>query len=164
MAAHGPLPHAVLGLETRRPGQRAQLAALPDHPGRTEQASAPESLGDAGRAAWDAALASAPWLTTDADLLLVAQWAQLCDEQALLRSVLSRGHRTTAGSRGQRVDSPHVAQLRAVEATILKYAQALGLGPMNRGRLGVPLAPRPRPATVSGDELAAARAALEATR
>lgn len=163
MATHGPLSHAVLGLPTRRPGQRAQLAALPvmmagDLP------TPPDSLSDAGRRGWTDALSSAPWLTAPVDLVLLEQWALLLDEAALLRGRLARGARTTRGSRGQRVDEPIIPQLRAVENGLLKFAQTLGLGPMNRARLNVPLAPPTSPSQVTGDDRAAARAALAASR
>jgi phage terminase small subunit len=164
MAAHGPLSAVVLGRETRRPRQNAKLAQVPDAPLRTEHTSAPASLGEVGQRGWADALASAPWLTTPADLALLLIFCELLDEQTLLRGVLARGHRTVKGSRDQRVDSPVVGQLRAVESQILKFANTLGLGPMNRGRLGVALSPRPAPALVTDEDAARVRAALAANR
>lgn len=134
MGARGPISHGAKGKRTfgnRRGG--AEVVALP----AVSVPVAPERLGDAGRMAWSAAFASAPWLRSDVDVDLAGQWADLHDEREELRGLVAEHGRTARGSMGQQVDSPYVTQLRAVEAQILRLAAVLGLGPQNAARLGV---------------------------
>jgi P27 family predicted phage terminase small subunit len=121
----------------------AELVALRGGRDAPVSVGAPVGLGVAGVEAWEAALASAAWLQSDADLLVLRHFADLADERAELRALIAQHGRTTTGSQGQLVESPYVGQLHRVEASMLKTAAVLGLGPTNAARLGVPL---PKPA------------------
>jgi P27 family predicted phage terminase small subunit len=99
----------------------------------------PSSLGKAGQSAWRVVFAECKWLTS-ADIATVERLSRLRDEEAELLALVESAGRTTRGSQGQLVDHPYVGQLRAVEASMVRLEQVLGLGPLHRARLGIAVA------------------------
>jgi hypothetical protein len=67
----------------------------------------------------------------------VERLARLHDEREELQDAIEGAGRTARGSTGQLVTHPYVEQLRAVENSILKHEQVLGVGPVHRARLGI---------------------------
>jgi P27 family predicted phage terminase small subunit len=141
MGSRGPISHAVRGLPNAGHGypnrtcHGAPVSASVPEAGAPP--SAPSSLHAAGRDAWGALWASSPWLWSDVDQLLAAQWAALFDERRELLAALSDTGRTARGSMGQPVTHPVVDQLRQVENSMLKLGAVLGVGPQNAARLGI---------------------------
>lgn len=122
--------------------------------------NAPRELGSAGRRAWYSARRSAPWLDGGGDELLLRRFAALHDERANLEAEIAEHGRFTVGSMGQQVEHPAVRMLVSLDERTLKFASALGIGPVARRRLtGRFDAPRERPqlATVTDIYAAAER-------
>jgi P27 family predicted phage terminase small subunit len=151
-----PIPNRVKGNPTH--GHRTQaekqrhLAPVSTIPGPVSAASspvssiplrAPRDLAPEGRAAWRMAVKSAPWLRTEIDGLLLRRWCELHAESAELRREIGEHGRTSAGSKGQLVESPGVGMLRSVDEQALRLASVLGLGPLHAARLGVAVAALP---------------------
>jgi P27 family predicted phage terminase small subunit len=137
MGQRGPLPHKAKGKPTReRPRRASKEIVVSPNGGPSPLPAMPEHLGEAGAAQWRAA-ASAPWLCTAADFLLLEHLAEAVDERHQLRDMIAEGGRIAHGSTGQPVTAPPVEQLRAVEAQIHRLASMLGLGAGPRARLGV---------------------------
>ena len=113
--------------------KRANLAVEP----MAKAPAPPRSLGGPGAKAWKAVWAQcAPWLT-EGDRDVVERLARLHDERAELLALIKRAGRTSRGSTGQLVTHPYVDQLRAVETSILRHEQVLGVGAAHRARLGI---------------------------
>ncbi len=133
MGSRGPLPHAATGKPTREVPRKVPTQV---NVGPIPLPSMPEHLGEAGAAQWRAA-ASAPWLCTAADFLLLEHLADAVDERAELRVMIAETGRIARGSMGQPVTAPAAEQLRQVETQIHRLASMLGLGAGPRARLGV---------------------------
>jgi P27 family predicted phage terminase small subunit len=132
----GQISKAAQGrISTRHGGDpEPTLMRLPDP---AKLPDPPDHLGDAGRAAWRAVFLSAPWLGSDADLMLAAQLCDLTDERDALRQVIEREGRLAVGSQGQVVAHPAVSMLRACEKSLMHVAAVLGIGARNAASLGV---------------------------
>lgn len=92
--------------------------------------------------------------------MLLRRFAALHDERANLEAEIAEHGRFTVGSMGQQVEHPAVRMLVSLDERTLKFASALGIGPVARRRLtGRFDAPRERPqlATVTDIYAAAER-------
>jgi P27 family predicted phage terminase small subunit len=95
-------------------------------------------LGTPGRNCWRKTWkAASKWLVLASDGPVVERYAALHDEVAQLRDLIADRGREATGSMGQRVTAPAVEQLRQVERLLLEHERVLGLGPLNRSRLGL---------------------------
>jgi P27 family predicted phage terminase small subunit len=138
MGATGPISKEALGQPSHGHAKVAKAAAVVALPVNARAVpDAPAHLGDAGMTAWKRSWEAAAWLGTAADEEVVGMYCELVDERAELRNLVRDHGRTTRGSQGQMVDHPHVGQLRAVEAEIVKLWAVIGLGPVNQAKLGI---------------------------
>jgi P27 family predicted phage terminase small subunit len=100
-------------------------------------APAPEHLDSERRRLWETLWKRCPWLDDDLDREAVLRYLDdLTEREGLLEALTAEG-RTVEGSKGQRVTSPLVAQLRQVNAELGQIEGALGLTSAARTRQGL---------------------------
>lgn len=152
----------VVPVERKRkrgnPGKRPLPEVVSALPATEKPPAAPKGLGPEGRAFWKRAWSvGREWVAGETDWTLVAMTAQLLDERAELRTLLAdpKVGRTFTLATGRVSSRPEVAQVREVEAQLLKHLAALGFTPADRTRLGVAEVKR----MSALDELVARRAA-----
>lgn len=74
-------------------------------------------------------------VTVEADRELLIQWATAADD-AIKAHALAWADPIAKGSMGQEVPSPYFAIMSAALAEVARCAQQLGVGPLNRSKLG----------------------------
>lgn len=87
----------------------------------------PAGLGKPGRALWRSILADldAEWELDARELHLLTEACRTADELADLQAVLDKDGLTTAGSRGQTVVHPAVAEVRQLRIVLLRTLSAI---------------------------------------
>lgn len=146
MGERGRLPNGVQNLPTRKATRAVVVdTAVPSVSRHSKEP--PHDLRKVGKDAWRNALASTTWISTAADFDVLDRYARLADEEAALYRALGGSFSTARRN-----------ELRATQTMILKLSQVLGIGPSNRGRMGVPIMPDNR--TANDADRAAIKAAL----
>lgn len=99
--------------------------------------SAPATLGDAGRAAWQRLWAAGrAWLSPAVDLDIMTRLCEAHDERAALRAELAATGYIVPGSHGQPRPNPLIRTLRELEAQMTRWEGLCGFTPADRARLG----------------------------
>jgi P27 family predicted phage terminase small subunit len=97
----------------------------------------PDSLGEAGRGAWERLwTAGQAWLSPTTDLDVLTRLCEAHDEREAMRDQVAQDGYMIAGSMGQARAHPLLSEIRAVESQITKYESLCGFTPTDRARLG----------------------------
>ena len=133
------------------PAERHRKAAVAAVNGSTVVPEPPSDLEEAGREVWDAAHALPR--VKEADAGLVAQLGRLRDEEARLRKAIAADgeiqRRPIQNAKGEMIGTdahlhPGLAMLRRIGKEAVEAADALGLSPQGRHRLGLDVEPEVR--------------------
>jgi hypothetical protein len=123
-----------------RNGQRAALPAQPlprfALPKRSDGLEYDLRTRRMWKSLWDDERLSS--VLSPVDRELVVRWAQAVDDQ-IKALVKAREDPVTTGSMGQEVPSPYFAIARQSEASAVTSEAQIGIGALNRARLGVAL-------------------------
>jgi len=121
----------------RRPRQPQGTVAIPA-PGGLEIPRRPVGLADRGAREWVKIWsAGSAWLQPERDYHWIEQIVRAYDEIAAYRRRIRKDGSVQAGSQGQPVAHPLIAEIRKLEERIDKNLSELGLSPLAAQRLGL---------------------------
>lgn len=97
----------------------------------------PNSLGDAGCAAWNRLwTAGQAWLSTATDADVLTRLCEAHDEREAMREQLAQDGYMVVGSVGQMRPHPLLVHIRALETQMTAWESACGFNPAARSKLG----------------------------
>ena len=134
MPAHLKPPSQRSGHAKRAPLRALQKSDVPTIVPKMPPGEWLKATRDAWDQYWASGVATMADLSIDDRLLHRWVW---CNDELLRAEREFRRERTVIGSKGQPVLSPHWAQITNLQAELAKLEAQLGIGPLNRMRLGI---------------------------
>lgn len=122
----------------RTPGGRELVKANPTLVNHNKRSvPVPAGIGDRGSVEWKKIWETGFWLSPDQDYHWVEMISRAYDDIETFRNRVEADGLIQAGSLGQPVAHPLIAEIRKCEATIRQCLSVLGFSPTDRARLGI---------------------------